>query len=121
VVNIRGDIYSVVDLHRFFGLPDAGGKPESGLVSAYLVVVETAEIDLALLVDEVLGVETISANRVKKSNDTAQGIPPEYVQGIIQNVERDPLKTSTNPELVIVLNISAILADKRLLIHEEII
>ncbi|HBX70336.1 MAG TPA: hypothetical protein DEH25_13395, partial [Chloroflexi bacterium] len=115
VVNIRGEILSVVDLHRFFGLRAA----EAEQAQAYLVVVDTPQMELALLVDEILGVESISANQLQTNHDSVQGIPPEYIAGVLKQTNKT--NGSHKPMLVIVLDLLAIINTEHLTIHEEIV
>lgn len=123
VVNLRGRILSVLDLRRFFGLPPAEGNGDNGPESSeripYLVVVETPDMEIALLVEDVLAVETLPASQVQETADTIWGIHPEYVRGVAQ---RRGGETSTNRDgLLVVLDLPALLADERLIIHEEIV
>lgn len=129
VVNLRGRIFSVLDLQRFFGLsraqtrglPDAEGNrnngPESTERMPYLAVVETPDMEIALLVDGVLAVESLPASQVQEAADTTWGIHPEYVRGV---AERRGGDTPINGDgLLVVLDLLALLADERLIVHEE--
>ena len=131
VVNLRGRILSVLDLRRFFGLSQAETRglpategdenkgPESTGRMLYLVVVETPDMEIALLVDDVLAVESLPASQVQEAADTIWGIRPEYVHGVTEHRGGD---TPTNGNgLLVVLNLPALLADERLIIHEEIV
>jgi purine-binding chemotaxis protein CheW len=111
VVNLRGRILSVVDLQRFLGLSPAEDADDSAPTRC-LVVVETSEMELALLADEVLPMETVSAGRIQDAAGTFRGIRPEYVRGIADR--------SSGGSMVI-LNLPALLTDKQLIIHEEIV
>ncbi len=111
VVNLRGSILSVVDLRRFLGLAPAEDADDSPATRC-LVVVETSGMELALLADEVLPMETVSASRIQDAAGTVRGIRPEYVRGIADR--------SSGGSMVI-LNLPALLSDKQLIIHEEIV
>ena len=126
VVNLRGRIYSVVDLRRFFGLADAERNGEGrGDEKGFLVVAETPAMEVALLVDDVLNVEALPADQIGEASGTVRGLRPEYVQGV---TERGGSATSDSSEatdgadvMLVVLNLPALLADERLIIHEEIV
>ncbi|MBN1178854.1 MAG: chemotaxis protein CheW [Anaerolineae bacterium] len=123
VVNLRGRILSVVDLRRFFNLPDKTsiGNPapsESTADMRYLVVVETADMEVALLADSVLDVKSLPANAIQDTSGVVRGIPSEYVHGVL-NVANAPTQNG-GTDMVVVLDLPTLLADDRLVIHEEI-
>jgi len=110
VVNLRGRILSVIDLQRFLGLSPAEGT-DNDMATRCLVVVETSEMELALLADEALPMETVSVSRIQDATGTVRGIRPEYVRGIADRSAGDSM---------VILNLPALLADKQLIVHEEI-
>jgi purine-binding chemotaxis protein CheW len=124
VVNLRGRILSAVDLCRFFGLPASGksagpaesnGTGDTEELETHLVAVETPDMELTLLVDDVLAVETFPTSRIQDASGTVRGLRPEYVRGV---AERPRAETGS---MVIVLDLPAILADERLIVHQEIV
>jgi purine-binding chemotaxis protein CheW len=116
VVNLRGRLLSVVDLQRFFGLPDAKRDEHDGPAGRpYLVAVETPEMELALLADDVLAVESLPANRVQEATGTVRGIRPEYVRGVAER------GGDGDDPMLVVLDLSAMLADERLIVQQEIV
>lgn len=120
VVNIRGEILSVIDLYRFFNLSETEDLSTQENDISYLIVVETPEMELALRVDDVLGVEEVSHDNIQQTQNTTQEILPEYVQGIVQYIEEKALDVEKTPKLVIILNPQAIFSDERLTIYDEI-
>lgn len=121
VVNLRGRILSVIDLKRFFGLAQAEANGERKTTPGPdLVVIETPDMEVALLADDVLAVETLPARQVQDTTDTIWGVRPEYVRGVAERRSGD---TPTNGEgsMLVVLDLPALLADERLIIHEEIV
>ena len=125
VVNLRGRILSVLDLRCLFGLsrlearslPAAEDNVGRDAISPCLVVVETPEMEIALLVDDVLTVKALPVSQVQEVADTIRGIRSEYVRGVAER--RD---MSTNGDgLLVVLDLLALLADERLIIHEEVV
>jgi len=111
VVNLRGRILSVIDLQRFLGLSPAESTDHS-TATRCLVVVETPEMELALLADEALPMETVSVSRIQDATGTIRGIRPEYMRGIADR---------SNGDSMVILNLPALLADKQLIVHEEIL
>lgn len=120
VTNLRGRILSVLDLRRFFDLAEAEQKgPEMDNDVPYLVIVEAAEMEVALVTDAVLSVEKMPTAQVQENIDTIRGIGPEYVRGI---AERRGEETTSNVEkMVVLLNLPKLLADERLIIDEEVV
>jgi purine-binding chemotaxis protein CheW len=118
VVNLRGRIISVLDLQRFFNLPHHAALAEDDRKATphllYLVVIETPDMEIALLADDILGVESISDNQVKDPANAVRGIPADYVKN-----EDNP--DENTPSLVVILDIKTLLTDKRLIIHEELV
>jgi purine-binding chemotaxis protein CheW len=125
VVNLRGRIISVLDLQRFLGLNPAEKKSVNEPVLPHLVLVETPTMELALLVDEVVGIQKIPFTRIQEVGIMGGKLPVEYVQGVfIENVADNDKTTSSDsskkPSPLVVLNLSALLADKHLIVQEEI-
>jgi purine-binding chemotaxis protein CheW len=120
VVNLRGRILSVLDLRRFLGLAQAetNGKGEA-TPGPDLVVIETPDMEIALVADNALAVEALSASQIQEASDTIRGIHPEYVRGVAERRDGDTLASGDG--LLVVLDLPALLADERLIIHEEIV
>lgn len=117
VVNLRGHLYSVIDLCQFLGLLNgAMTQPaEASVVSAdsvrYLVVVQIPAMEVALLVDEVLPMVEVPVSTVREAVGTVRGIRTEYLRGIAD--------ASTGAPMVI-LDLPTLLADKQLVIREDV-
>lgn len=120
VVNLRGRIISVLDLQRFLGLPSSEkeGGSESG--SRHLIVVGTAAMELALLVDEVLAIESLPTSQIQEATSALRTVQVEYMRGIVNRTEADTL-ADVDTTLILVLDLPVLLADKRLIVHEDII
>jgi purine-binding chemotaxis protein CheW len=124
VVNLRGRILSVLDLRRLFDLPSAEVEEDDELdteeTGPYLVVVETANMEIALLVDDVLTVESVPVSQIQGVVGTVRGLHPEYVLGVVARNDVDP-DAGESGSVVVVLDLAALLADERLIVHEEIV
>jgi purine-binding chemotaxis protein CheW len=132
MTNLRGRLCSVIDLIRFFGLPaesrarqnDEDREHRSGLDAYhedggrrnYLIVVETEHMDVALLVADVLTVETIPVSRIQEAGGKVRGLRPEYVRGVTE-YQGDDGKSG----MVTVLDLPTLLAEEQLTIHQEIV
>ncbi len=112
VVNVRGRIYSVLDLAHFLNLPAASNDNDEG---SYLVVVQSEALELALKVDTVLSVIALPESQLQEATDTLN-IPAAIVRGVMQNDDEDP----DLPIFLVVLDLPQLLSDPQLIIHEEI-
>ncbi len=117
VFSARGRILSVIDLAAFFELPrlarvkgeaspakiivvandDAGGKRAAGPL-----------VEVGILADEVADVVTIFKQDIQPPLSAHSGVRAEYIQGL-------------TADLLVVLNLNALLSDKRLIIQEELL
>jgi len=124
VVNLQGQILSVVDLQRYLNLPASEKTPEAG--PRNILLVQTPQMELALLVDEVLSIQDLPTSRIQEAASVVRGLPVEYVQGVYIENETDGSKVNSskdreNTSLLVILNLSALLTDKRLIVQEEIV
>ncbi len=122
LITNRGRILAVIDLRRYFKLPGGpsaenqapGGSPPE----TFQVSVETPAMEVALLVDEVLSVESIPLNQIRNKSDVWGDMPPEAMLGITRNPAARSGQEFSN---LIVLNLPALLADKNLIIEEKVL
>ena len=102
VINVRGQIVSVIDIKRFFDLP------EKGLTDLNKVIIlQDQEMEFGILADVIQGVRTISVREIQPSLPTLTGIRAEYLRGV------------TSDGLV-VLDAAKILSDKKMIVQEEV-
>jgi purine-binding chemotaxis protein CheW len=102
VINIRGKIVAVIDLKALFSLPD------KGLTDHYKVVIlQSPDMDLGLLVDDVAGARTLRRADLQPAPPTLTGLRAEYLQGV------------TSDRLA-VLDVARLLADPALIVREEV-
>jgi len=129
VTNLRGQIFSVIDLRLFLGLPAQSSGAERGDNSAlnepFLIEVESPAMDLVLQVDDVLGVETLPINDIHTESGLFHSLPPEYLRGVVKQKQtnRGGAEGETGPSeefTVTILNLKAILTDPRILINDLI-
>jgi len=102
IVNVRGRILPVLDLKKFFDLP------EQGLTDLHrIILVEGHDLELGLLADATVGVRSIPADGLQPSLPTLTGIRSEYLKGV-------------TAERLVVLDVARILADPKIIVHEEV-
>jgi len=77
VINIQGEVVTVVSIRRRLGLAQRGGA-----VSDSLVVVRARSRRLAIIAESVLGVVERPADAVVSSGDLARGI--QHIEGVLK-------------------------------------
>ena len=98
LVNVRGQILSVVDLKRFFGLP------EKGLSDLNRIVILHGEgMEFGILADAVLGTRGIQLDEIQPSLPTLREIREEYLKGVTgeRTVILDGEKLLSDPDLIV--------------------
>ncbi|MDD5035664.1 MAG: chemotaxis protein CheW [Methylococcaceae bacterium] len=101
IVNVRGQILSIVDLKKFFELPDKGLTDLNKVI-----ILQRGEMEIGILADAVLGVQTIPRDDIKKALPILSGVRETYLKGV-------------TAERLIVLHGGNILADKNLVVNEQ--
>ncbi len=96
VINLRGEIISVVDMGELFAMP----KNEKG-EKARLVVVESGGAKVAFLVDRILGIEWIETDRIGKAETVSSTLKMDYLKGEIAPVEDEGWTTYLDMEKII--------------------
>jgi purine-binding chemotaxis protein CheW len=100
VVNIRGAIYSVIDIRGFFG-----GEPQAITESSAVILVAAAGLEVGILADVVQGATWASLADVRPLAAPI-GVRAEYVRG----VSRDMLT---------LIDVEALLRDERIIVRDE--
>lgn len=77
IVNIRGEILSVLDLRKFFDLPERGLADLSKVI-----VLESATMHFGVLADVVVGVRQFPVAGMQRSLPTLTGIRDKYLKGV---------------------------------------
>ena len=102
IVNVRGQIVSVVDLKRFFSLPDRG----LGQLNK-VIIIRNDRMEFGILADAILGTYSIPLEAIQPPLPTVTGIGAEYLKGV-------------TGECVIILEAERILCDEKIVVHEEV-
>ena len=102
IVNVRGRITPVIDIKKFFDLPD------HGLTDMHrVIVVRGNDIELGLLADVIVGVTSLALDSLQTALPTLTGIRADYLKGL-------------TAERLVVLDLERILTDPKIIVHEEV-
>lgn len=102
IINVRGQILSVIDIKKFFDLP------EKGLADLNMVIILHGDgMEFGIMADKILGVKSIPLSAIQPSLPTLTDIRAEYLRGVTE-------------ERGIILDAKKILYDNRILVHEEV-
>lgn len=99
---MRGQILPVIDIKKFFELPDAG------ITDLHRVIIVHSEgAEIGILADTVTAVRSIPLDSVQSSLPTLTGIRAAYLRGVTD-------------DHVVILDVSKILLDPKLVEEEEL-
>ena len=100
IINLRGEIHTIIDLKKFFDLP------ESGLTELNkILILDGGDMRLGILADAIHGVRQVPLADMQPTLPTLTGIRADYLRGV------------TGGRLI-VLDAAKILGDEHLLVHE---
>ena len=102
VINVRGQILSVINLKQLLDLP---GKGLGDLNKVLILNSDTMEF--GILADDIVGVRSVPLSGLKPSVPTLTGLGLGYLKGV-------------SGERLIVLDARRILLDKRIVVEEEV-
>jgi purine-binding chemotaxis protein CheW len=102
LINVRGQILTVIDMKKFFDLPERGITNLNKVI-----VVRKDAMELGILADEIIGIRNLPLNELQPPLSTMTGIHAEYLKGVTS-------------ERLIVLDMERFLTDRRLIVHEEV-
>ncbi|MHB8743450.1 MAG: chemotaxis protein CheW [Sulfuricaulis sp.] len=102
IVNVRGQILSVIDIKKFFDLP------EKGLTDLNKVIIlQSGEMEFGILADAVFGVRSIPRAEMQTSLPTFTGIRENYFIGMTK-------------ERVVILDAAKLLSDRNIIVQDEV-
>lgn len=102
IVNVRGRIIPVIDIKKFFDLPD------QGLTDLHrIILVQGNGLEIGLLADEIDGVRSVPIGALQASLSTLTGIRADYLKGV-------------TADRLVVLDLDRLLADPKIIVHEEV-
>ena len=102
IVNLRGEIIPVIDLRKFFDLP------EKGLTDLdKIIVLQSGKILFGILADTIVSVRRILLTHIQPSLPTLTGVRKNYLKGV-------------TPERVVILDAERLLMDESIIVQEQV-
>ena len=102
ITNLRGRIISIVDLRRFFELPEVGLCDLNRVI-----VVSDGSMEFGILADSIVGMFSLPLGDLQPPPAALTGIREEFLAGV-------------TAKRLALLDIGKILADKRIVVHEDV-
>lgn len=102
IVNVRGQILPVVDLKKFFNLPEKGLGDLNRVI-----ILRDDQMEFGILADVVHGTQEIELEDIRAVPPTVSGIGEEYLKGVTK-------------ESLIILNAEKLLSDKNIVVNDEV-
>jgi purine-binding chemotaxis protein CheW len=102
IINVRGQVMSVVDIRRFFELPIKGLTDLNRVV-----IVQSNRMEMGILADRIVGVRPVPLSSIQSTLPTLTGVRNDYLRGV------------TNDRSVI-LDVEKMLNDRRFYVNEEV-
>jgi purine-binding chemotaxis protein CheW len=101
IINVHGRVLSVIDLKRFFDLPNQALTDLNRVI-----VIRKDGMEVGILADNIQGVRRIPRRDLKSSLPTLTGVRAEYLAGV-------------TGERLIVLDAYKLLCDPKIVVREE--
>lgn len=102
IVSLRGEIVSVIDIRKFFDLP------ERGLTDLdKVIVLESGAMRCGVLADAIVGVRRVASADFQATLPTLTDRRADYLAGI-------------TPERTVVLDAAKLLGDERIVVNEQV-
>ncbi len=102
VMNVRGQVLSVIDLKRLFDLPEKGLSDLNKVI-----IVHDDKMEFGILADAILGVRFVPLEEIHPPLPTLTGIREMYLKGVTR-------------DRVVILDGGKLTSDKGIIVHEEV-
>ncbi len=100
IMNLRGGVLSIIDLKKFFELPEKGITDLNKVI-----VLGSGEMEFGVLADSITGVRAVRTDELTAGLVTLTGIREDYLKGV-------------TPDRLIVLDGGRLLSDKSIIVRD---
>jgi purine-binding chemotaxis protein CheW len=102
IVNVRGEIVSVIDIKKFFDLPEKG---LTDLNKA--IILQSDAMTFGILADLIVGVRAVAASDIQPPPATLTGIREQYLMGVTH-------------DRMVILDALKLLSDRKIVVHQTV-
>lgn len=102
LINVRGQIMSVINIKKFFDMPDKGISDLNKVI-----IIHADMMEFGILADEILGVRNVALSDIQPPPPALTGIREECLRGITR-------------EQTVILDAKRLLEDGKIVVFEEI-
>lgn len=102
MVNIRGALFSLIDLRRFMSV-----APRGVTDLTQIIIVAAADLEVGVLADQVFGMNAIPLSAIKAPLPNDENVAREFILGV-------------TPDLTVLLNIEKLFSHPGMIVYEEV-
>ena len=102
MINVRGQILTVIDLRRFFELPIKGLSDLNKVI-----ILDHPEGEFGVLADAIIGVRSLDREKIKPAPSTLTGLRSKYLLGVTESQ-------------LIVIDAARLMDDQAIVVREEV-
>lgn len=85
ILNLRGEIIPIIDLHRRFNIPFANEEDELDELESGFIILNINGKQLGIIIDRVSRVATVNSSDIQAAPRMSGGIGSEYIRGVVRN------------------------------------
>jgi len=102
ITNVRGQIFSIIDIKKLFDLPDKGLTDLNRIL-----ITKSSGMNLGIIADLIVGIRMVPIHEIQPSLPTLTDKRTEYLKGV------------TN-DMIVILDAEKILSDPRIIVKDEV-
>lgn len=85
ILNLRGAIIPIIDLHRRFHIGFANGQDELDELESGFIILNINNVQMGIIIDRVSRVAAVDSSEVQVAPRMSGGIGSEYIRGVVRN------------------------------------
>ncbi len=91
ILNLRGEIIPIIDLHRRFHLDVGSVRPELDELESGFIILNISGTEIGIIIDKISRVVSINNTEIQEAPQMKGGIGSEYIIGVTRNKDDDYL------------------------------